>query len=41
VLRLVHHDVMNSPDDVRDLLVGVVALAELMNKALVASAAAA
>jgi very-short-patch-repair endonuclease len=41
VLRLVHHDVMNSPDEVRDLLVGVVALAELMNKALVASAAAA
>lgn len=41
VIRLVHNDVMNRPDEVRELLVAVVALAELMNKALAALAAAA
>lgn len=34
VLRLVYDDVMNRPDEVRELLVAVVALAELLNKAL-------
>jgi len=41
VLRLVHDDVMNRPDEVRQLLCDVVALAELMSKALASRSSAA